>query len=94
MPIDWDQFERDLDDAIDTGASETDRQLAGRVSQLTSMTREEIQELFPDSADLKKLSKLMEIVKSADDRNTKVNRIVENAEEFGGIVLTLLNKLA
>lgn len=93
MPFDWEQFDRDLDDAIDTGVNETDRQLAGRASQLTRMTEEEVQELFSAPADLKKLSRLMKIVKSGEARNTKVNRIVDNAEEFGSVVFTLLDKL-
>jgi hypothetical protein len=58
------------------------------------MTDEEVQELFPDPADVKKLAKLMKIVQSAEARNTKINNIVSNAEEFGGIILTLLAKFA
>jgi len=33
-------------------------------------------------------------VKSAGDRNAKINTIVSNAEEFGGVILTLLGKFA
>jgi len=43
---------------------------------------------------VKKLAELMEIVKKAGDRNEKINKIVSNIEEFGGIVVTLLGKLA
>ena len=57
-------------------------------------TDEEVKELFPKPADTKKLAELMKIVKSAEDRNTKINNIVANAEEFGGVVLTLLGKFA
>ncbi|WP_193162326.1 hypothetical protein [Microbulbifer hainanensis] len=94
MSFDWDQYERDLDAALADSVSETDSQLAERIAHLTRMSSEEIKELFPAPADLKKLSKLMKIVKSTESRNTKVNNIVDNAEEFGGIVLTLLEKLA
>lgn len=35
----------------------------------------------------------MKIVLSADGRNKKIDKIVSNAEDFGGIILTLLGKL-
>jgi hypothetical protein len=36
----------------------------------------------------------MRIVKSAEDRNTKINNIVSNAEECAGIMLSLIEKFA
>ncbi len=92
MPIDWDVFDSDLDTAIDISIAETDAQLAGRVSSLTRMTDDEIQELFPTPADVQKLAKLMQIVKSAEDQNTKINKIVEDGEQFAGIIIKLLDK--
>lgn len=92
MPVNWDEFDDELTDAINDSAAETDQQLAARVSSLTRMTDDEVSELFPQSADVKKLAELMKIVKSAQGRNDKVNQIVNNAEEFGGVVLTLLDK--
>ncbi len=92
MPIDWDNFESDLNDAIDDSVTITDAKLAAKVSSVTRMTDEEISEFFPEPADLQRLTKLMKIVKSAEDQNTKVNKIVENTEEFADIIVTLLNK--
>ncbi len=92
MPIDWDIFDDDLDTAIDVSVDETDAILAGRISSLTRMTDDEIQELFPTPADVKKLANLMQIVKSADEQNEKINKIVENSEEFAGIIIKLLDK--
>jgi hypothetical protein len=94
MPINWADLNNDIDEAINTGATATDDKLASRISSVTRMTDEEIKELFPAPADTKKLADLMQIVKSAEDRNTKVTQIVSNAEKFGGIVLTLLEKFA
>lgn len=94
MAIDWDQFDKDVEKAIEQAAQKTDEKLATRISSVSRLTDEEIVELFPDPADVKKLKDLMKVVKSAEDRNTKVNKIVANAEEFGGIVLTLLAKFA
>ncbi len=94
MPIDWDQFDSEVDDIIADSAGATDARLASRISSITRMTEEEVQALFPQPADAKKLTELMKIVKSAESRNVKVNRIVSNAEQFGGIMLTLLEKFA
>jgi len=94
MPINWDEFDNEIDSIIESSAKATDEKLASRISSITRMTDEEVQELFPDPADVKKLTELMKIVKSADERNTKINNIVSNTEKFGGIVLTLLEKFA
>jgi len=92
MAIDWDKFQGELDGLIDEAGEKTDRKLAGKISAITRMTDDEVKKLFPDPADVKKLAELMEIVKRAGDRNDKVNKIISNAEEFGGIILTLLGK--
>ena len=94
MPVNWDEFDNEIDDIIDSSAKTTDEKLASRISSITRMTDDEVKELFPDPADVKKLTELLKIVKSADDRNTKINKIVNNAEQFGGIVLSLIGKFA
>ncbi|MDR5884773.1 hypothetical protein [Vreelandella janggokensis] len=94
MPVNWEDFDSEIDSIIEESADATDDQLASRISSITRMTDEEIQELFPNPADVKKLAELMKIVKSSEDRNNKIDRIVSNAEEFGGIVLSLLQKLS
>lgn len=94
MPVNWEEFDSEIDSIIETSASETDDELASRISSLTRMTDEEVKELFPKQEDVKKLVELMKIVKSSENRNDKINRIVSNAEDFGGIVLSLLQKFA
>ncbi len=94
MGIDWDKFEEGLDGAINTAAEKTDERLAGRISSITRLTDDEIIKLFPKPSDVKKLTELMKIVKSAGRRNTKMNQIVTNIEDFSGIILTLLGKFA
>lgn len=94
MPIDWDEFESNLNDTIDNATDRTDTKLASRISSITRMTDDEIEELFPKPADVKKLVKLMKIVKSAGDRNNKINKIISNVEELAGTVLTVLEKFA
>ena len=92
MPMNWDDFGKDLDNATENAADKTDDELASKISSLTRMTDEEIKELFPAPAEVKNLTELMRIVKSAEERNNKINQIVSNAEKFGGTVLTLLDK--
>lgn len=94
MAIDWEKFQGELDQLIDEAGDRTDKKLAGKISTITRLTDEEVKKLFSDPADVKKLAELMEIVKRAGDRNDKINKIVSNAEEFAGIVLTLLEKFA
>ena len=92
MPVDWDGLKAELPGIIEESGNRTDERLASRISSLVRMTDEEIQELFPDPADVAKLADLMTIVKSAEDRNTKINNLVANAESLSGVVLTLLGK--
>ena len=94
MPVNWDEFDSEIDSIIDKAAGATDQRLASRISSITRMTDDEVQELFPNPVDVKKLAELMKIVKSSEDRDNKINRIVSNAEEFGGVVLSLLQKFA
>lgn len=92
MPINWEEFDRDIDAIIDSTAEATDDRFASRISSLTRMTDEEVKELVPRTADARKLKELVKIVKSSEERNVKVNRIASNSEEFAGIVLSLLQK--
>lgn len=94
MSINWDRFQTDIDALVNDAGQRTDAKLASRISSVTRLTDAEVKTLFPDPADVKKLAELMEIVKKAGDRNEKINKIVANIEEFGGIVVTLLGKLA
>lgn len=94
MPIDWETFQSDLDALVNDAGDKTDQQLAGKISSVTRLTDEEVKEMFPDPADVKKLGELMEIVKRSGDKNDKINKIVANAEDFAGIILTLLGKFA
>ncbi|MFT5659509.1 MAG: hypothetical protein ACI9TV_000125 [Sulfurimonas sp.] len=94
MAIDWDEFDKEIDSIIEESAQETDEALASKISSITRMNDTEIQELFPNKSDAKKLTELMKIVESAEDDNVKVNKIVSNAEKFGEVVFTLLKRFA
>ena len=94
MAIDWDQFDADLDVAIEEAGERTDALLSTRISSITRMTDEEIEDLFPDPADVKELGRLMRIVKESGNRNEKINKIVDDARSFGGVIFNILEKFA
>lgn len=93
MPIDFDNFEGMLDNIIADAAEATDKKLVPEIKSLTTMSEDEINELFPQPADAEKLKELMAIVKSSEDRHIKINQIISNSEKFSEIVLTLLEKI-
>ncbi len=83
---------QNFDDLSNKARKEADKEVGSRISAVTRMNRTEVTELFPSREDQKKLAELMQIVKSSDEHNKKVNAITDRVEEFGGIVVTLLNK--
>ena len=94
MPINWDDVDAELDRAVDAARKRTNDQLASQISSLTRLTDEEVKKLFPTPADVGRLVELLKIVKSADERNRKVDRLTKNIEELGGAVVTLLERFA
>jgi len=93
MTINWEELEKEIDSAIQTGTNNTNKKLSSKISSVTRLTDEEISEMVPESADVKKLSKLMTIVKAAEDDNTKVQKLADNVKELGSIVIKLIDKL-
>jgi hypothetical protein len=83
----------DIKSIAKQSAEETDEKLASKISSITRLKDEEITKLFPIKGDVAKLAALMQIVTSAEKRNIKENQIVENAEKFAGIIITLLSKM-
>jgi hypothetical protein len=94
MTIDWEKFDAEIETLIDQAADRTDEKLASKISSITRLTDEEIMELFPKPADARKLKELIKVVKSAEDRNIKINNIIANIEDFAEIIIPLLGKLA
>jgi hypothetical protein len=94
MPVDWNELLSTIDQEIEQAAQKTDEKLAAKISSITRLTEEEIRELFPAAADVRRLAELMKIVKGAEARNTKITKMVYNAENFAGIIIDLLKKLA
>ena len=91
---DWDKLKESVDQIAEEAEARTDARLAGELAAVTRLTAEDIQRHFPAAADAKRLLELMEIVQSATNRNEKVQKLVQNAEKFAGVVLTLLTKIA
>lgn len=93
MGINWEDFDDNLDKAITGSVEIVDAKLSTEILSISKLTDDEINELFPEPADLKKLGELLQIVKSAETRNNKLNLIISNSEGFADVVLTLLTKL-
>mgnify|MGYP001306966206 CR=1 FL=1 len=94
MPINWDDADAKLDQAVENAVKRTNDELAGTISSLTRLTDVEIKKLFPTPADVAQLVELMKVVKSADDRNAKINRIIKNTRGMAGAILTLVERFA
>ncbi len=94
MSIDFGRLRRQAQRAARDARRRTDEKLASSVSSLTVFTDEEVRELFPRPADVERLARLMEIVKSSDSDNRRLMRLKDNIDELGGTVLKLLALLA
>lgn len=92
MSGELDELLDNFDEISAKAKEDADREVGNKISSVTKMSRDEVKELFPETADQKKLAELMQIVKSADDHNQKVNAITDRAEEFSGIVVKLLGR--
>lgn len=92
MDIDWEEFQRCIDEEIEAAATQTSKRLASQASSITRLTDDEIVELFPKPADVQRLKQLMEIVKLAENENQKINRLVANIADLAGVTVTLLEK--
>ncbi|HKK45963.1 MAG TPA: hypothetical protein VJ964_10600 [Balneolaceae bacterium] len=92
MSQELDKLVENFDHISAKAKQEADNEVGDKISSATRLSKSEVKELFPKREDQKKLAELMQIVKSADNHNKKVNAIVKRAEDFGGIVVTLLNK--
>lgn len=90
MPVDWKTLAKELDAALDRAGDTADIKLRSLVSSLTRLTDEEVQRLFPKPADVDKLKRLMEIVKSAEERNTKIINLKNNIEDLAETAIKLL----
>lgn len=94
MAIDWEAFDKDVEDAATKAGARTDDKLAARISSVSRLTDEEIKTMFPVPADAKKLAELMKVVRSAGDRNEKINHIVKNIEDLSEVIFAVLKKVA
>ncbi len=93
MAIDWSDLKNNLPNLIDSSVQATDQSLASEISSLTTMSQDEVKQLFPTPADVQSLTDLMEVVKGAQSQNDKINNIFSNVEKWGGTVLKLLSRV-
>jgi hypothetical protein len=92
MSEELEELVENFDEISEKAEKEAEREVGDKISSVTRMNKREVKELFPSREDQKKLAELMQIVKSGEEHNEKVNDITKRAEEFSGVVVTLLNK--
>lgn len=91
--IDWEAFRQKVRAASDEAVEETNAELAGEMSSIVNLSKKEIQEIFPKKSEMEDFAELMKIVKSSTTTNQKVNKIIDNSEKFGKVVISLLSKI-
>lgn len=74
-------------------AKNTDEDLVAQILDLSHLSEEQIKSFFPQKSDRDTVNELMRIVKSGEDRNTKISRIMENSEKFAGVMTKLVGKV-
>lgn len=92
MSSDLDDLVASFDQLSQKAEEEADEKVRGKIAGLTRMTEREVKELFPVREDQKRLVELMQIVRSSDEQNKKINNIIDRSEEFSGIIVKLLNR--
>lgn len=83
----------DMNSIAKRAGKKTDEDLAAKILDLRAPTEEEIKSFFPTKTDREAVTELLKIVKSAEDRNTKITRIMENSEKFVGVMTKLVGKV-
>lgn len=82
----------EFDAILDEAEKLTDREFASRISSLTRLKDDEINELCPSKVDKETLAKLMAIVNRTTTENEKKILLANNIESFAGIILRVLSK--
>lgn len=83
----------DMKSIAKRAGKKTDEDLAAKILDLRAPTEEEIKSFFPTKTDREAVTELLKIVKSAEDRNTKITRIMENSEKFVAVMTKLVGKV-
>ena len=79
-----------FDDASKREAQQTDQELQGEISSLSSLSTDSMAKLFPARADQEKLRDLFQAVMSATYENAQVAAFREKMESCGHIALRLV----
>jgi hypothetical protein len=86
MPSRRERFERISAEA----AESTNRALTDEISSLTFLTEDDVERILPRKIDKEHFGRIMAIVASSTNQNTKVAALKENLDEVGGVLLKVL----
>jgi hypothetical protein len=81
-------------DILKASVEKTNNQLASEISSLTRLTDAQIKSVCPARVDKESLLRLLEIVNSATEENTKIKQLKDNIETLAGTVIKVLRVLA
>ncbi len=70
----------------------TDAEFSDEISSHVSLTKSEIDKLFPDQSDREELAKLTDIVLNAADENQRKAALISNISNVAGTAVKLLKK--
>ncbi len=73
-------------------SAKTKKEFADKLSSYTTLTAEEIQQLFPKKSDREELMELVKIVNSDADDKEKKTKLVGNISKVSGAVITIGKK--
>jgi len=73
-------------------SAKTKKEFADKLSSYTTLTAEEIQQLFPRKSDREELMELVKIVNSDASDKEKKTKLVENISKVSGAVIAIGKK--
>jgi len=74
--------------------TETKREFADALAKHTTLTAQEVQDLFPTKADREELLELLKIVGAATTDNEKKARLINRIGDVAGVVIKIAKKFA
>lgn len=75
-------------------SARTKEEFGDKLSSYTSLTSEEVEDLFPEQSDREELLELIKIVNSSADENIKKAKLVKNIGSVSSAVLKIGKKFA
>ena len=93
VEFDLDAFEDDLRGTLRASRAAFEGQYRAELNGLMGLSRQEIDEIIPGTADLKAYDALIAVVKNASANNLSQAKLLEHIEALGGIAKKIALKV-